>query len=247
MEQGLFVKEEAGKKSLSMSVASVYDSETGQCLSDELNGSIDHLFNPLSDFDAASAETPGIHEFLIRTLDITGSALILFLSLPLFAIITVIIKVFSPGPVIYRQLRVGKEGKLFVLYKFRTMVKHAEQIWGFTPATQDDERVTPIGKFLRRTRLDELPQLVNVLKGEMSLVGPRPENIYRVNMYAPLRGVRLLVKPGITGLAQIRSFYDLKPEHKVRYDCLYIQKRSLLLNLYILLQTIHVIFLKRGW
>jgi lipopolysaccharide/colanic/teichoic acid biosynthesis glycosyltransferase len=246
MEQGLFVKEEIGKTTLSMSVASVYDSETGQCLSDELNGSINHLFSPLCDF-IVPPETLGIQEFFIRVLDITGSALILFLTTPLFAIISMTIKICSRGPVIYKQLRVGKEGKLFVLYKFRTMVTHAEQVWGFAPATQDDERITLIGKLLRRTRLDELPQLWNVLKGEMSLVGPRPENVYRVNMHAPLRGGRLLVKPGITGLAQIRGFYDLKPEHKVRYDCLYIQNRSLVLNLYILLQTIPVVFLKRGW
>jgi lipopolysaccharide/colanic/teichoic acid biosynthesis glycosyltransferase len=96
-------------------------------------------------------------------------------------------------------------------------------------------------------RLDELPQLVNVLKGDMSLVGPRPERPFFVERHKALQGVRLAVKPGITGLAQVRSYYDLKPEHKLRYDYLYIQRRSLILNIYILLQTIPVIFTKRGW
>jgi lipopolysaccharide/colanic/teichoic acid biosynthesis glycosyltransferase len=166
---------------------------------------------------------------------------------PVMFFTAVLVKITSPGPVLYKQKRVGKNGRIFTLYKFRTMVNHAEKVWGFIPATQDDERVTPIGKFLRRTHFDELPQLINVMKGEMSLVGPRPENVYRVNMHASLRGARLLVKPGITGLAQIRAFYDLKPEHKLRYDYLYIQKRSFFLNAYILLQTIPVVLLRKGW
>jgi lipopolysaccharide/colanic/teichoic acid biosynthesis glycosyltransferase len=171
----------------------------------------------------------------------------LALAAPIIVIASVIIKVSSAGPVLYKQHRVGKHSRIFTLYKFRTMVNDAEKIWGFTPATQDDERVTSIGRFLRRTRMDEIPQLVNVLKGEMSLVGPRPENLYRVNMHASLRGPRLLVKPGLTGLAQIRAFYDLKPEHKIKYDYLYIQKRSFFLNTYILLKTIPVVLLKKGW
>ena len=96
-------------------------------------------------------------------------------------------------------------------------------------------------------RIDELPQIYNVLRGDMSLVGPRPERAFFIERYQALQGVRLSVKPGLTGLAQVRSFYDLKPVHKVRYDCLYIQKRSVFLNLYILLQTIPVFFAKKGW
>jgi len=112
-------------------------------------------------------------------------------------------------------------------------------------ASKDDLRVTPIGSILRKTRLDELAQLFNVLWGDMSLEGPgRP---YFVSQHKALQGIRLTVKPGLTGLAQIRSFYDLKPEHKLKYDYLYIQRRSLFLNLYILLQTVPVIFSKKGW
>lgn len=193
------------------------------------------------------AATSVFTEALIRSLDIAGSVIMLVLAVPIMVIASVIIKVSSAGPVLYKQHRVGKYSRIFTLYKFRTMVNDAEKIWGFTPATQDDERVTPIGRFLRRTRMDEIPQLVNVLKGEMSLVGPRPENIYRVNMHVSLRGPRLLVKPGLTGLAQIRAFYDLKPEHKLKYDYLYIQKRSFFLNIYILLKTVPVVLLRKGW
>jgi len=114
-------------------------------------------------------------------------------------------------------------------------------------AAKDDQRITPLGRILRRTRLDELPQLYNILRGDMSLVGPRPERPYFVQRHKALQGARLAVKPGLTGLAQVRSFYDLKPAHKVKYDYLYIQKRSLLLNVYILLRTIPVLFTKKGW
>jgi lipopolysaccharide/colanic/teichoic acid biosynthesis glycosyltransferase len=194
-----------------------------------------------------TCKTSAISDVCIRGLDIAGSVIMLVLAAPIMVVASVIIKVSSAGPVLYKQHRVGKHSRIFTLYKFRTMVNDAEKIWGFTPATQDDERVTPIGRFLRRTRMDEMPQLVNVLKGEMSLVGPRPENLYRVNMHASLGGPRLLVKPGLTGLAQIRAFYDLKPEHKIKYDYLYIQKRSFFLNVYILLKTIPVVLLKKGW
>ncbi len=192
-------------------------------------------------------KSPTATEFMIRTLDIVGSLAIVILTFPAMLVVTLLIWISSPGSIIYKQRRVGKDGKIFTLYKFRTMVNHADKIWGLIPASQDDERITSVGRILRRTRLDELPQLFNVLTGNMSLVGPRPENIYRINLHPALRGARLVVKPGLTGLAQIRGYYDLKPEHKIRYDYLYIQKRSLLLNIYLLIQTIPVIFLKRGW
>jgi lipopolysaccharide/colanic/teichoic acid biosynthesis glycosyltransferase len=127
------------------------------------------------------------------------------------------------------------------------MVVDAQKLSGLAPTKELDPRVTKVGRLLRRLRLDELPQLFNILQGKMSLVGPRPENLYRVGKHKALQGLRLAVKPGLTGLAQVRSFYDLKPDHKIKYDYLYIQKRSLLLNLYILLKTVPVIFCKKGW
>jgi lipopolysaccharide/colanic/teichoic acid biosynthesis glycosyltransferase len=186
-------------------------------------------------------------ELLVRGLDITGSCIMLLLAAPVMVITAILVKYSSAGHVLYNQKRVGRAGKIFTLYKFRTMVEGAENETGPVWAAKDDERVTPVGKFLRCTRLDELPQLLNVLRGDMSLVGPRPERPYFVKQHKVLQGVRLVVKPGITGLAQVRAFYDLKPEHKLKYDYLYIRKRSLFLNLYILLQTVPVIFLKRGW
>ncbi|MDI6448185.1 sugar transferase [Anaerobaca lacustris] len=186
-------------------------------------------------------------ELLIRLLDIIGSLFILAWTLPFMVVAAVAIKLSSRGPVLYRQQRVGEGGRLFNLYKFRTMIDNAEKHVGPVLASKDDSRVTAVGRILRRTRLDELPQLYNILRGDMSLVGPRPERPYFVQRHKALQGVRLVVKPGLTGLAQVRSFYDLKPAHKVKYDYIYIQNRSFLLNLYILLQTVPVLFAKKGW
>lgn len=213
-----------------------------QLLSENFNGNSVSQF--LTTFLGKKSET---EEFLMRSLDIAGSLIMLFISVPIIVLSCLLIKITSPGPVFYKQERAGKDGKIFTLYKFRTMVKDSERRSDFLPATQNDSRITKFGRFLRRTRLDELPQLWNVLKGEMSLAGPRPENLYRVETHKALQGFRLAVKPGLTGLAQIRSFYDLHPRHKVKYDYLYIQKRSLLLNLYILFKTIPVVLLRKGW
>ncbi len=191
--------------------------------------------------------TPGTGEFLIRFLDVIGSVAILLVSLPVVLISALLIKMTSPGPVLYRQERVGQDGRLFTLFKFRTMIKDAEKHVGPVWATPDDDRVTRVGRILRRMRIDELPQTYNILRGDMSLVGPRPERPFFVERHKVLQGIRLAVKPGLTGLAQVRSFYDLKPAHKARYDHLYIQNRSFWLNVSILLQTIPVLFAKKGW
>ncbi|MCE5185524.1 MAG: sugar transferase [Planctomycetaceae bacterium] len=185
-------------------------------------------------------------EFLIRALDVLGSLGLLVLFSPVLLIAALAIKLTSPGPIIYRQPRVGKDRKLFTLYKFRTMFHTADSRPDHRPAVLDDERITRAGKWLRRLRLDELPQLINILRGHMSLVGPRPENITRVNTHKALRGLRLAVKPGLTGLAQVRSHYDLSPRHKIKYDYLYIQRRSFMLNLYVLVRTIPVILTSKG-
>jgi lipopolysaccharide/colanic/teichoic acid biosynthesis glycosyltransferase len=185
-------------------------------------------------------------EFLIRMLDVVGSFVLFGVFGPFMLMTASLIKWTSQGPVIYRQQRVGKDRKLFTLYKFRTMREDAEALHGHKPATDDDDRITSVGRILRKTRLDELPQLVNILKGQMSLVGPRPENVSRVNRHKALRGLRLAVKPGLTGLAQIQSYYDLHPRHKIKYDFLYIQRRSFALNLYILAKTIPVVLGRKG-
>ncbi len=187
-----------------------------------------------------------VDEFLMRSLDIIGSLAILIVSLPLIILVTILIKFTSRGPVLYKQQRMGKDGKIFTLYKFRTMINDAEKQLGPVWATENDPRVTKVGRFSRDTRLDEIPQLLNVILGQMSLVGPRPERPYFVKRHKALMEIRLAVKPGLTGLAQIRNAYDLRPKHKIKYDYLYIQRRSLLLNLYILARTIPVVLLKKG-
>ena len=193
------------------------------------------------------APTPKSGEFLIRLLDVVGSLFILILALPVMIVAAVLIKITSTGPVLYKQERVGQGGRLFTLYKFRTMIDNAEKHMGPVWAAPDDDRVTRVGRILRRMHLDELPQLLNTLWGDMSLVGPRPERPFFVERHQALQGIRLAVKPGLTGLAQVRSYYNLKPAHKVKYDYLYIQNRCLLLNISILLQTIPVLFAKKGW
>jgi len=210
-------------------------------LPEKINGN--NSIHSLATFVGRKRDT---EEFLIRGLDVIGSLAILLFSLPLTILAAILIKLTSKGVVIYKQKRVGKDGKIFTLYKFRTMVEDAEKQLGPVLAMENDPRVTKVGRFLRDTRLDEIPQLLNVILGQMSLVGPRPERPYFVKRHKALMEIRLAVRPGLTGLAQVRNAYDLHPNHKIKYDYLYIQRRSLLLNLYILTKTIPVMLLKKG-
>lgn len=213
-----------------------------ELLSGRING--DDSFHFLSTFVGGRRD---VDEFLMRSLDVIGSLLILLIFSPVLIVISLLVKATSSGSVFYNQKRVGKDGKPFTLHKFRTMVKDAEKEVGPVLAKRDDPRVTKIGRLLRVTRMDELPQLINVLLGDMSLVGPRPERPHFVKQHKALHELRLAVKPGLTGFAQVRNYYDLKPRHKIKYDYLYIQKRSLPLNLYILLLTIPAVFRRKGW
>jgi len=212
-----------------------------QLLPEIVNGN--NSIHPLATFVGRKQDT---EEFLIRSLDVIGSLVILVFSLPVTILAAILIKLTSKGHILYKQQRVGKDGKVFTLCKFRTMIKDAEQQLGPVWAAENDPRVTKIGRFMRDTRLDEIPQLVNVIVGQMSLVGPRPERPYFVKRHKALMEIRLAVRPGLTGLAQVRNAYDLHPNHKIKYDYLYIQRRSLLLNLYILARTIPVVLLKKG-
>ncbi len=186
-------------------------------------------------------------EWLIRISDIFIAIILLILSLPIMLISVILIKIDSSGPIIYKQKRIGLNGKEFTLYKFRSMVSGAEQFsrpeW---VSLNDDTRVTGAGRFLRRARIDELPQLFNVLKGDMSLVGPRPEAVYRVKQHRALQGIRLSVRPGLTGLAQIEGTYHTKPKHKIRYDLVYIHNRSVLLNLKLIVKTVFIVCSREG-
>ncbi len=187
--------------------------------------------------------------FVKRAFDLLVASFAVVALSPLFVAIPLAIWIFAPGPVIYRQNRVGRGGHVFELFKFRTMVPDAEKSTGAVLASQNDPRVTPLGRFLRRFRLDELPQLLNVLKGEMSFVGPRPERprfVADFERQVPGYAARHKVKPGITGLAQVRGHYDTRAENKLRYDLAYIYNYGFVLDLMILLETLKVVITRRG-
>jgi exopolysaccharide biosynthesis polyprenyl glycosylphosphotransferase len=181
---------------------------------------------------------------LKRAMDIVGAVVLLTLSAPLMAATAILIRATSPGKALFAQRRVGRDGYEFSIYKFRTMVADAERHTGPVLAMANDPRITRLGAFLRATRLDEFPQLFNVLQGEMSLVGPRPERPHFVRQFReqiPGYEFRFAVKPGITGLAQASGRYSTTPERKLRFDLTYITKYSLLMDIRLLLRTIAVL------
>lgn len=211
-------------------------------------------------------------ELACRVLNVTVALVLLVVSLPITLVTAFLIKLTSPGPVFYTQTRVGLDrrwnrtralyerrredlgGEQFTIYKFRSMRVDAEQGGKAVWATKDDDRVTPVGRFIRATRIDEIPQLLNVLRGEMNVVGPRPE---RPSIFVRLREdiqqfpVRQRVKPGITGWAQINRSYDTDVEgvrEKLKLDLEYIKRQSLATDLLIMLKTVPVmLFRKGGW
>lgn len=189
---------------------------------------------------------------LRRLFSLVAAALLLLVVLPVIPLVILAIKLGSDGPVLYRQKRVGLGGKIFNCYKFRTMRKDAEADSGATWAADDDPRITGVGKFLRTTRLDEIPQLWCVVKGDMGFVGPRPERPEFTEMLAkeiPFYAVRNAVRPGITGWAQIRYKYGNTLEdskQKLQFDLYYIKNMSLGLDLMIMFQTIKIVLLGRG-
>lgn len=186
-----------------------------------------------------------------RTLDLIVSGVLLFVALPIMALVAVLIRLDSPGAILYSQKRVGKDNEVFILYKFRSMRIDAEA-QGIQWASSKDPRVTRIGRFLRRYRIDELPQLYNVFTGDMSLMGPRPERPEFVRILEeqiPYYFIRHTVKPGVTGWAQVTFHYGASLRdslHKLEADLYYIKNMSLLLDLKILLRTIGVVFLGEG-
>jgi lipopolysaccharide/colanic/teichoic acid biosynthesis glycosyltransferase len=217
-----------------------------------------------------AADDRGVAVRVSRIVNLVLAVVALFLALPLLLLIAIAIKLTSRGPVLYTQERVGLDrrtpdmspgnhrrvrdigGKPFTIYKFRTMRVDAEAHSGAVWATQNDPRVTPVGRFLRQYRLDEIPQLLNVMRGEMNIVGPRPE---RPTIFAELREhikeypQRQRAKPGITGLAQIYHHYDRSLDDvrtKVRFDLEYIRRQSVREDLRIMLRTIPVILFRRG-
>jgi len=193
-----------------------------------------------------------LQEAVRRALDV-GLALLLFLStLPVLLLAALAIKLDSPGPVLYRQERVGLNGRAFTIYKLRSMQVDAEA--GSTPtwAAKRDPRITRVGAFMRHTRIDEIPQVVNVLRGEMSLVGPRPERphfVDQLDQILPSYADRHHVRPGITGWAQVNYSYGATVEdarEKLAYDLYYVKHRSLVFDLLVMVSTVRVILFQEG-
>jgi exopolysaccharide biosynthesis polyprenyl glycosylphosphotransferase len=187
-----------------------------------------------------------------RLMDIVVSAAVLCIGAPFWLAVAAAIRINSPGPLIYKQVRVGRNGRDFTMYKFRSMYQDAEKRSGPTWASADDPRITKVGKFIRTARLDEIPQFFNVLRGEMSLVGPRPERPFFVEQLKaeiPWYVRRIKMKPGITGWAQVKHKYDASIEdvkQKVMYDLYYFENMSLTLDIKIILQTFMVVLTGKG-
>jgi exopolysaccharide biosynthesis polyprenyl glycosylphosphotransferase len=184
-----------------------------------------------------------LYDAVKRSFDLLASLVLIMTLAPIWLLIALLVRLDSPGPVLFRQKRVGQQGKLFVLYKFRSMYIDAPK-YDFSPKRTEDPRITQIGRILRRISMDELPQLLNVLKGEMSLVGPRPEMPFIVDKYSAMQRQRLQVTPGITGLWQLSADRAFQIHENIQYDLYYIRHRNFFMDFAILLHT--VVFAMRG-
>ncbi len=225
-------------------LASVYEDFTGKIAVENLRPSW-LIFSEGFRKSAAQAAVK-------RLMDLAVAGVGLLIASPVLALVSVAIKVLSPGPVFYHQKRVGKDGRVFVIHKFRSMRTDAEERTGAVWATHGDPRVTPIGRFLRRTRIDEIPQLWNVLKGDMSMVGPRPERpefVSDLTQQIPFYGQRHVVRPGVTGWAQVRHNYGSSVDdalQKLQFDLFYIKHLSAAFDLFICMETLKTVVVRRG-
>jgi sugar transferase (PEP-CTERM system associated) len=225
-------------------LASVYEQYTGRI-------AVEHLRPSWLVFSDGFTKSR-IRRAAKRAADVAGSGLALILAAPLMAAVAMGVRLTSPGPVLYRQRRVGQHGRVFTLRKFRSMREDAETATGAVWAAADDDRVTPMGRLLRQTHLDELPQLWNIVNGDMSLVGPRPE---RPEFVKDLRrsirfyGLRHMVRPGLTGWAQVCHTYGASTDdsmRKLQYDLFYIKHMSMVLDFYVVLRTVKHVLQGRG-
>jgi sugar transferase (PEP-CTERM system associated) len=225
-------------------LASVYEEYTGKIAVDNLRPSWLIFSSGFKKSRASSA--------LKRAIDVVGAVVALTLAAPLILVVIVALKAISRGPVLYRQSRVGLLGRVFTIHKFRTMREDAEQVTGAVWASPNDPRITQVGRLLRRTRLDELPQLWNVLRGDMSLVGPRPERpefVQDLSRKIPFYGQRHILRPGLTGWAQVKYTYAasvVDALEKLQYDLFYIKNMSVSLDMFILLLTIKTVIMRKG-
>jgi len=220
---------------------------------EKLRGGIHTELLPQAWMSYSDCFNPSKHNLRVKSVfDFIGALLLFIIAAPIMAALALAIKLTSPGPVLFRQVRVGQDGRDFVLYKFRSMPEDVEAKTGPIWSGDGDSRATPVGHFLRRFHLDELPQVFNVLRGEMSLVGPRPERpcfVSFLRRLIPDYNLRHSVKPGITGLAQVFYPYGASVEdacEKLRYELYYARHISLGLDLRALAKTIKVVLAGRG-
>ncbi len=212
-------------------------------------GSMDSMVGDIPLMQITRKSTPAWFVTAKRMIDIVAAILLLIVLSPVLLIASVAIILTMGLPIIYRQERVGRDMRVFRILKFRTMVRDAEKHSGPVFADAEDERVTPVGRMLRRTRIDELPQLVNILRGEMSFVGPRPERPHFVEQFLkeiPGYHERFRVPPGVSGLAQVMGGYATTPERKLKYDLIYMYHQSLAMDAQIVMETLRVVLTGRG-
>lgn len=213
----------------------------------------DKLFSELINkqiivYSYSVAKPKKIYQIIKRIIDIVLAFFGSLIGIPLLIIFSIIIKLESKGPAIYKQNRMGIYGEMFTIYKMRSMYIDAESN-GPKWADKCDNRITKVGQFIRRTRIDEIPQLFNILKGDMSLVGPRPERLcftHKFNQEISGFTNRLAVKPGLTGWAQVNGGYDITPEEKFRLDMEYIEKMSLIMDFKIIWKTVIIVLTGHG-
>lgn len=212
-------------------------------------GTVDSIVADIPLMEITRRTVPAWYGGAKRTIDI-GAAAVLLVAVSPFLVLAALAVVLSGGfPVLFRQERVGKDLRPFDVLKLRTMIKDAERASGPVLATEDDPRITPVGRVLRKFRIDELPQLVNILLGDMSFVGPRPERAFFVERYLqdiPGYRERFRIKPGVTGLAQVSGGYATTPERKLKYDLIYMYHQNLLMDTQILVETLRVVLTGRG-
>jgi exopolysaccharide biosynthesis polyprenyl glycosylphosphotransferase len=212
-------------------------------------GTVDAIVADIPLMEITRASSTGWYVSVKRVLDIVFSAFLVIILSPVLIVAALAVLVSMGRPVIFSQERVGKDMRPFNVHKFRTMVKDAEKDTGPVLASDDDARITKLGGFLRTYRIDELPQLVNILKGEMSFVGPRPEREFFTARYSrdiPGYRERFRVKPGVTGLAQVSGGYATTPERKLKYDLIYMYHQNLPMDLEIMIETLRVVLTGRG-
>ena len=201
-----------------------------------------------SEIDYSIVKGTVLFDLYQRIMDLVLSIIGLVIGLPLIEIFGILIKIEDKGPITYKQERLGKCGRRFYIYKLRSMRTDAEK-FGAQWAEKDDPRITKVGKFIRKTRIDEIPQLFNILKGDMGLIGPRPERPnFTVQFNEEIPGFinRLAIKPGLTGWAQVNGGYEITPEEKLKEDIYYIKNRSILLDFKILFKTVKVVLTGDG-